>query len=182
MNKSKKIVIGAVAAVAVVGIASAVWYFGFANKEEEPPKNAQNVSSTATAEPSGQPEESAAPAESGAPAQSGGASSGSAASGAAATEEPVKVTPTFMYFVTNDDLANEAVKSTLDALQAEYADRVNFDIKNVDEDATLLERFSFVEGNTPALIMLNTANDICDIKMKNSDQDALKASIEGALQ
>ena len=38
MNKSKKIVIGAVAAVAVVGIASAVWYFGFANKEEEPPK------------------------------------------------------------------------------------------------------------------------------------------------
>lgn len=91
-----------------------------------------------------------------------------------------KVTPTFMYFYTNDDVS--IVEPLLEELEAEYGGRVNFDAVNIDEDPETLENFSLVSGNTPALIMLNTNNDISKFEFQCTDKETLKADIEEALQ
>lgn len=184
MKKTTGIVIGAIVAAAVIAV-GAIWYFNSGKKADEPPKNAQSVAGTADNAPAKQQgetsPEAAAPAAD-ASTQNGGAAAGNVTPVSPDDAPAEKVTPTFMYFVTNGDLADEQVKAMLDTLQKEYADKVNFDIKNVDEDPTLLERFSFVENQTPALIMLNTTNDICDIKLKNSDIEIFRTVIGGALQ
>lgn len=88
----------------------------------------------------------------------------------------------FMYFVTNSDLDNKTTKDALDKLKKEYGEKVTFDIKNVDEDKTLLENFSIVNGNMPALIMLNGEADITGFLPKTNDYNKLKESVEMALK
>lgn len=95
-------------------------------------------------------------------------------------EPQEKVTPTFMYFYTNDD--TQTVEEIQNTLESEYADKINFDFINVDEDAEALENFSLVSGNTPALIMLNTDNNISALEFKCVDVEVLKSDIEAALQ
>ncbi|MCC8170036.1 MAG: hypothetical protein LIO59_06720 [Oscillospiraceae bacterium] len=102
----------------------------------------------------------------------------SACSGGSTTTTE-KVTPTFMYFYTNADV--EVVEPLIDELQAEYGEKVNFSLVNVDENPEALENFSLVSGNTPALIMLNTDNDISKFEFSCTDKEVLSADIEEAL-
>ncbi|MBO5060187.1 MAG: hypothetical protein J6C82_04665 [Clostridia bacterium] len=87
--------------------------------------------------------------------------------------------PTFMYFVTSSELADKNIKKVLDKLEEEYGSKVIFEIKNVDTDKKLLEDFP-VKDNTPALIMLDSNNDITNIMFKTSEYDKLKVAIDGA--
>ncbi len=91
-----------------------------------------------------------------------------------------KVKPTFMYFYTNAD--TETVTPIVDELKDEYGKKVTFNLVNVDENPEALENFQLVSGNTPALIMLNTENDISKFEFKCADKDTLKADIEDALK
>ena len=97
----------------------------------------------------------------------------------AATEEQV-YTPTFMYFVSESDETYEEEMAIVKELEKEYKDKVTFDIHNVDETPEDAERYS-VAGMTPALIMLNTKNDISTFEFMCADKDALKKDIENAL-
>lgn len=90
-----------------------------------------------------------------------------------------KVKPTFMYFYTNSE--KEAVTPIIEELQDDYGKKVTFSLVNVDENPEALENFQLVSGNTPALIMLNTDNDISKFEFKCTDTDTLKADIEEAL-
>ncbi len=94
-------------------------------------------------------------------------------------KEEEKFTPTFMYFIEDADVKN--TKDVLERLEKEYEGKVVFDIRNVSEDPELLDNFP-VEGATPALIMLNTKNDISAFLFKNSNYEELKAEIEKALK
>ena len=96
------------------------------------------------------------------------------------TETPKKVKPTFMYFVAETDADYKEAMETFEALKKEYGDRVVFDLKNVTKEPELLENFSFIAGQTPALIMLNTSNDINNFVFASHDQEKLKAEIEAA--
>ena len=154
MNKKIGIIIAScVAAVVIIG--GAVWYLAAGNQNKEDPKNAKNVSAIVDTENSLTAEDETGNAQSSdqtaRPAgQSQNDGQTSPNGGTAATAAPQKVTPTFMYFVTNADQESEAVQTALDTLKKEYEGRVIFDIKNVDEDPELLESFSFVKGNTGA--------------------------------
>ncbi len=90
-----------------------------------------------------------------------------------------KVKPTFMYFYTNAD--TQTVTPIVDELKSEYEKKVNFTLINIDENPEALENFQLVSGNTPALIMLNTNNDISKFEFQCTDKDTLKADIEAAL-
>ena len=90
-------------------------------------------------------------------------------------------TPTFMYFVSNADEGFDATMVMIEELKKEYKDRVTFDVRNIDETPEDAEHFP-VKDNTPALIMLNTKNDISNILFKVKDKDQLKQAIEAALQ
>lgn len=107
----------------------------------------------------------------------GGNSNGSAPQGNAVPHE--KVTPTFKYFYTNAE--KDTVTPIIDELKAEYGDKVQFDIVNVDENKEILQNFQLVDGNTPALIMLNTDNDISKLEFQCTDIEVLKADIDETL-
>ncbi len=93
------------------------------------------------------------------------------------SEGEAKVTlPTFMYFISEDDKDFEKTNEVLEKLKKEYDGLVNFDIRNVTKEPENLENFP-VEGNTPALIMLNYENDITNFLFKNGNYDDLKQAI-----
>ena len=98
------------------------------------------------------------------------------------TAEEKKVTPTFMFFVTKQDADYDKAMKAVEELKKAYGDKINFDITDIDEEPEAKENFALVVGNTPALIMLNTSNDISDLKMKISDKAEMEASIKNALQ
>lgn len=108
---------------------------------------------------------------------------GSGGSGAdsAPEETAQKVTPTFMYFVSNSDADFEKTGNMISELESEYSGRVNFNVVNIDEDSEAAKNFP-VQGNTPALIMLNTSNDISAMEFQCADKDKLKSDIEAALK
>lgn len=89
-------------------------------------------------------------------------------------------TPTFMYFISSSDENADETLKMLDEFKKKYDGKVNFDIRNIDEDKESAKNFP-VEGQTPALIMLNTKNDICAFEFKCSDKSKLEADIENAL-
>ena len=185
MKKKTGIIIAScVAAAAIIGCG--VWYFTIGNKKPEEPKNAQSVSTvtdgTGTPAPEAESENDGnkntqTPAAGQEPSK--GADSSAAPK---ATQKAEKVKPTFMYFVTNADMEAEATQKVIAELKKEYADQVVFDIKNVDDDPSLLENFSLVNNQTPALIMLNTNNDISKFLFKTTDTKQLKEAIENALK
>ncbi|MBE7015651.1 MAG: hypothetical protein E7417_02375 [Ruminococcaceae bacterium] len=88
--------------------------------------------------------------------------------------------PIFMYFVTNADLENKDTKATLDKLQAEYKDKVIFEIKNADEDKSLYDNFP-IKGSMPMLIMQKKGGDISNFLFSNNNYDELKAAIDATL-
>ncbi len=89
------------------------------------------------------------------------------------------VKPTFMYFYTNAEA--ETVNPIVEELKDEYGKKVDFNLVNVDENPEALNNFEIVSGNTPALIMLNTNNDISKFEFQCTDKETLKADIEAAL-
>ena len=93
-----------------------------------------------------------------------------------------KVTPTFMYFVSKNDADYAAGMSAVESLKKEYGDKVKFEIADIDEKPELKDNFQLVVGQTPALIMLNTSNDISALEFKCTDTDTLKKDIENALK
>lgn len=97
-------------------------------------------------------------------------------------QQTEKVTPTFMYFVSEKDADFDKTNEMLTQLQEEYADEIKFNIINIDTDTEALKNFPLVEGNTPTLIMLNTSNDISAMEFKCSDKTKLEADIKAALQ
>ena len=99
----------------------------------------------------------------------------------AQTESTEKVTPTFMYFVAYADVNFDATNTMYTELENEYKDKINFQLVNVDENPEALENFSLVKDQTPALIMLDTSNNISAIEFKCSDKDKLKTDIDNAL-
>ena len=99
----------------------------------------------------------------------------------AQTESTEKVTPTFMYFVANADDNFDATNTMYTELENEYKDKINFQLVNVDENPEALENFSLVKDQTPALIILDTSNNISAIEFKCSDKDKLKTDIDNAL-
>ena len=179
MNKKTNIMIACCAA-AVIVIAGVVWYLSANQNQTETPSNAKSVSTAMdAADAVSAPNAENPDAE---PTKAPDKKPDAATEKPAQTKAPEKVKPTFMYFVTNADLENADTKQVLADLQAEYKDRVVFDIKNIDEDPTILESFALVNGQTPALIMLNTTNDICQFLFKSNDKAQLKAAIDGALK
>lgn len=90
-------------------------------------------------------------------------------------------TPTFMYFVSASDENFDQTNQMLEELKQTYEGKINFDIKNVDDDPQIAENYS-VTGMTPALIMLNTKNEISAFEFKCNDKDKLVQDIENALQ
>lgn len=86
--------------------------------------------------------------------------------------------PRFMYFVSQADIEDTKVKEAIEKLQLEYGQNVIFEIKNIDEDKSLLDNFPIVKDNTPALIMLKSDGDISTFLFKTSEYDKLKEAIE----
>lgn len=166
MNKKTGIIV-AVCVIAVIIIGGVIWYFA-ANNNPVTPENAQSVSGTNQTQTAG--------GENAQQPQTGEVQ-GTVQTPGEATE---KVKPTFVYFVNNKDMETEIVPKVLAELQAEYGDRVVFDIRNFDEDPSLAESFAFIKDQTPALLMHNTNNDICQMLFQNADKDDLKKAIEGA--
>ncbi len=91
-----------------------------------------------------------------------------------------KVTPTFMYFVSKSDADFEKTNAMVEELKKEYEGDVNFNLINIDEDTEAAKNFP-VQGNTPMLIMLNTANDISAMAPKCADKAELKGYIDAAM-
>lgn len=95
-------------------------------------------------------------------------------------QEEQVYTPTFMYFVSGSDENYDEAMAVVEELKAEYAGQITFDIHNIDETPEDKTNFP-VEGMTPALIMLNTSNDISAMEFMCADKDKLKDDIENAL-
>ena len=93
-----------------------------------------------------------------------------------------KVKPTFMYFVSKKDPNYDAAMQAVESLKKSYGDSVVFDIRDVDEEPDVKKNFALVDGQTPALIMLNTENNISTFEFKCSDESKLRADIENALK
>lgn len=93
-----------------------------------------------------------------------------------------KVKPTFMYFVSKKDPSYDAAMQAVESLKKSYGDSVVFDIRDVDEEPDVKKNFALVDGQTPALIMLNTENNISTFEFKCSDESKLRADIENALK
>lgn len=90
-------------------------------------------------------------------------------------------TPTFMYFVSDEDKNKEETDKMLEELKSEYEGKVNFDVRNITETPEDGENFP-VKGATPAVIMLNTSNDICAMQFMCNDKAELKEIIDAALE
>lgn len=192
MNKNKKIALVA-AVIAVMAVLIAVVNItkkpesGRINdtsvkteeKQDHKTEETKNASTNNDAESTtkaekktdGKTEEKAAPAEEKAVNQS-----------AEESEPAEKVTPTFMYFVSKSDADYAAGLSAVESLKKEYGDKVKFEIADIDEKPELKDNFQLVVGQTPALIMLNTSNDISALEFKCTDTDTLKKDIENALK
>ena len=91
-----------------------------------------------------------------------------------------RYTPTFMYFVSGADADFDKAMEVVVELKAEYGEKIKFDIHNIDETPEDKENFP-VDGMTPALIMLDTKNNISAMEFKCTDIEKLKNDIDMAL-
>ena len=85
-----------------------------------------------------------------------------------------------MYFVTNQDLENPKTKESIEKLQAEYKDKVIFEIRNADEDKSLYDNFP-IDGKMPMLIMQKKGGDISAFLFSTNSYEELKSAIDQTL-
>lgn len=173
MNK-KKIIIGVVAAIIIV-LAGIVIYNAMSGGRGQTESNASTDNWGQVTDNS---ENSNEAVKDGQSAASDNKPSDNSETGA---DEQKVYSPTFMYFVSNSDADFDKTAALIDELKKEYGDRVTFDINNIDEKPEMKENFP-VEGQTPALIMLNKSNDISAFEFKCSDKAKLAECIENALK
>lgn len=107
-------------------------------------------------------------------------SESSSANTAQEKSEEVQVTPTFMFFTSNSDADHEKTMSVIEDLKKSYGSKVNFDLVDIDSNPDAKKNFP-VEGQTPALIMLNTSNDICAFEFKITEKAKMEDAIKKAL-
>lgn len=174
MKSTTKYLIGVVAIVLII---AAVAAFGMRPKPEQ-----TDNGSTAQTQSTVAPEQNTDTAQNNTPPASNAPQQSSAA------QKQEKVMPTFMYFVSKSDASYDAAKAVYDELSAEYKDRVKFELKDVDAEPDLKERFminqpdSPIPMKTPTLIMLDVNNNISTIGLSEcTDKEILKQSIEKAL-
>ena len=91
-----------------------------------------------------------------------------------------KVTPTLMYFISNADATFDEEQKTVEELQKEYGDSVNFSVINIDINTEAANNFP-VQGQTPMVIMLDTSNNISAMSPMTYEKGALKEIIDAAL-
>ncbi len=174
MNKKSKIIIIAVAALLIIA-AIAVTFAVRKNKTNTPsggPSVSQNTGATDTIRDNAQKNES--------DEKDAADSADKQQENTDADSEKV-YTPTFMYFISSKDADFDKTNEVIERLKKEYGNKVTFDIRNVDDDPKQLENFP-VENQTPALIMLNTKNDISNFLFQNGKYEDLKAAIDAALK
>ncbi len=87
--------------------------------------------------------------------------------------------PQVMYFVSEKDADYDAEIKIFNELKEEYKDTVEFDLRDIDKNPEDKTNFP-VEGMTPVLIMLDTANNISAMEFMCADKDKLKSSIDSA--
>ena len=88
-------------------------------------------------------------------------------------------TPVFMYFVSESDSDYDAALKVFDELKKEYDGKIEFQLHDITKDKEILERFSIVDGNTPALIM--DGKDL-GLQFKTTDKNVLAGEIEKSLK
>lgn len=98
-----------------------------------------------------------------------------------ATEEPERVTPTFVYFTTQEDAETASFLQTVEKLKTEFDGEINFDLRDLDANPEEKDNFAIVVGNTPAVIMLDIYNNPCAFALSNPDEDTLREAITKAL-
>ncbi len=157
--KNKKVLIGVIAIVAVIAVIAAAIAVGSMNK------NSGNQNAVSTSAPE----------------------AGSTTVPVKESKEVMTEKPVLMYFVSASDERHDETMKILDELKSEYADKVTFNITDIDEKPEAVEQYSLNILNstgkaTPTLIMLNTKGDFVDIKGGFADKDTLKGSIEKALK
>ena len=163
----KKVIIGVIAALIVVGAA----IFAVNRFADKPTENTEIVQTETENTESSETEQEVATE-----------STESAESTESTEANPDKVSgPTFMYFISNSDSDFDKTNEVIEELKEEYEGKVNFDIRNIDVTPEDKDNFP-VDGNTPMLIMLDKSNDICAFNPKCNDIQTLRESIELALQ
>ena len=91
-------------------------------------------------------------------------------------------TPTFMYFVSKTDEKYSEYMAAVNEVQAEYASKIQFQIIDIDEDPEKKENFEDIVGmGMPALIMLDTKNNICGINISCVEKATMVENIKRAL-
>ncbi len=97
------------------------------------------------------------------------------------THDKTERLPMFIYFVNESDEDYDSAIKVFEKLKKEYEGKVEFDLKNISKDPKILENFSFVNNQTPALIMDNEEG-ITGISFKTTDEETLKAEIKKAMK
>lgn len=79
-----------------------------------------------------------------------------------------------MYFVSESDSDYDAALKVFDELKKEYDGKIEFQLHDITKDKEILERFSIVDGNTPALIMDGKE---LGLQFKTTDKNVLAGEI-----
>lgn len=109
-----------------------------------------------------------------------GAQSGDDSTGDKSVDDAIaNKTPVFMYFVSESDSDYDAALKVFDELKKEYDGKIEFQLHDITKDKEILERFSIVDGNTPALIM--DGKDL-GLQFKTTDKNVLAGEIEKSLK
>ena len=166
----KKIIVSAIAVIVIAGIAAAGLFLSKKHGNDIPADNKQitdvqkdDNNLTESAQPKQEEEQTGEKQEN--------------KQNSSETEK----TPVFMYFVSESDSNYDEALKVFEELKKEYGTKIEFDLKNVTKDPKLLENFSLVDGNTPALIM-DGKEGIVGFQFKMTDKNTLKSEIEKALK
>ncbi len=87
--------------------------------------------------------------------------------------------PQIMYFVSKSDEGYDEEMKMINEVKTEYGDTAEIDVRDVDENPEDKTNFG-VDGMTPALIVLNTANNITAMEFKCSDKETVIKNLEDA--
>ncbi|MBQ6558473.1 MAG: hypothetical protein IJL81_03765 [Clostridia bacterium] len=73
----------------------------------------------------------------------------------AQTAQPVHITPTMWYLVSNSDANLDAEKKLVEEIQNEYKDKAVIQIINIDENEQMAMLTNVTSKDTPAALMLD---------------------------
>ncbi|MCH5185800.1 MAG: hypothetical protein J1F64_06715 [Oscillospiraceae bacterium] len=88
--------------------------------------------------------------------------------------------PVFKFFYSASAENAGEVLAAVEELRAEYGDRVDFDINDIDEHPEYVEQFSVIAP--PQLYMLKRNGDFADMKFGTADKNELEDAVKKALE